>query len=140
MQALALGSLLLAAAIQDPSSTTPARPALLVKIAEDRPSEPLALAKMDVQVQTSGFLAETATTLTFRNGYDRPLEGELVFPLPEGATLSGFALDVGGEMVDGVVVERHEARIAFEKEVRRGVDPGLAEWVKGNNFRTRVWP
>jgi hypothetical protein len=43
-------------------------------------------------------------------------------------------------MVDGVVVEKQEARIAFEKEVRRRVDPGLVEWVQGNNFRTRVWP
>ncbi len=117
-----------------------ARPALLVKIADDRPSESLAVAKMDVAVVISGFLAETTTTLTFRNGYGRALEGELVFPLPEGATLSGYALDVGGELVDGVVVERHEARIAFEKEVRKGIDPGLAEWVQGNNFRTRIFP
>ena len=58
----------------------------------------------------------------------------------KGATLSGYALDVGGELVDGVVVERHEARIAFEKEVRKGIDPGLAEWVQGNNFRTRIFP
>jgi hypothetical protein len=43
-------------------------------------------------------------------------------------------------MVDGVVVERQEARVAFEKEVRRGIDPGLVEWVQGNAFRTRVWP
>jgi tetratricopeptide (TPR) repeat protein len=43
-------------------------------------------------------------------------------------------------MMDGVVVEAREARIAFETEVRRGVDPGLVEWVRGNNFRTRVFP
>ncbi len=122
----------------DPPRQAP--PALLVKIADDRPSEPLRVAKMEVQVSIDGFLAETTTTLTFHNSYHRPLEGELVFPLPEGATLSGYALDVGGELVDGVPVERHEARIAFEKEVRKGIDPGLAEWVAGNNFRTRVFP
>ncbi len=115
-------------------------PALLVKIAENEPSEPLAVAKLDVQVVITGFLSETTTTLTFRNDHDRVLEGELVFPLPEGSTVSGYALDVHGEMVDGVVVERQEARVAFEKEVRKGVDPGLVEWVQGNNFRTRVWP
>ena len=117
-----------------------ARPALLVKVADDQPSESLAVVRMDVAVAISGLLAETTTTLTFRNGDGRALEGELVFPLPEGATLSGYALDVGGELVDGVVVERHEARIAFEKEVRKGIDPGLAEWVQGNNFRTRIFP
>jgi Ca-activated chloride channel homolog len=117
-----------------------ARPALVVKIADDRPSETLAVVRMDVAVAISGLLAETTTTLTFRNSYGRALEGELVFPLPEGATLSGYALDVAGELVDGVAVERHEARIAFEKEVRKGIDPGLAEWVQGNNFRTRIFP
>jgi Ca-activated chloride channel homolog len=123
-----------------PLPPAPARPALLVKTAEDRPSEALAITRMDVRAVVDGFLAETTTTLTFHNGYPRALEGELVFPLPEGATLSGYALDVNGEMVDGVVVEHHEARIAFEKEVRRGIDPGLVEWAQGNNFRTRVWP
>jgi hypothetical protein len=115
-------------------------PALLVTTDPERAPEPLGLTSVDVAVVIDGFLAETTTTLTFRNTYPRVLEGELVFPLPEGATISGYALDVAGEMVDGVAVERHEARIAFEKEVRRGVDPGLVEWVKGNNFRTRVWP
>ena len=42
--------------------------------------------------------------------------------------------------MDGVIVAKDEARVAFETEVRRGVDPGLAEWVRGNNFRTRVYP
>lgn len=113
---------------------------MLVKIGDDRPSEPLSLEKVAIEAVVNGFLAETTMTMTFRSGHDRVLEGELVFPLPEGATVTGYALDVNGEMVDGVVVERHEARIAFEKEVRKGVDPGLVEWVQGNNYRTRVFP
>ena len=106
--------------------TPPRRPpVMLVKISDDKPSEPLTLEKVAIEAVVNGFLAETTMTMTFRSGYDRVLEGELVFPLPEGATVTGYGLDVGGELVDGVVVERHEARIAFEKEVRKGVDPGL---------------
>lgn len=115
-------------------------PALLAKVTGDRPSEPLALAKARYEVVISGFMARTTATLTFRNPQARVLEGELVFPLPEGAAISGYALDIGGELVEGVVVEKERARISFEQEVRRGIDPGLVEWVKGNNFRTRVWP
>ena len=61
---------------------------------------------------------------------------------PAGATVSGYGLDVNGQLVEGVVVEKHQARIVFEKEVRREVviDPGLVEHVRGNNFRTRVYP
>jgi Ca-activated chloride channel family protein len=115
-------------------------PALLARVDEARPAQPLAVARLDARATITAFLSKTSMTLTFRNDLDRVLEGELVFPLPEGATVSGYAIDVRGEMVDGVVVERHEARIAFEKEVRKGIDPGLVEWVQGNAYRTRVWP
>jgi len=117
----------------------PARPpALLVKI-EER-SEPLRLAKVKVEAQIRGQVAETRMTMTFHNPNDRQLAGDLYFPLPEGATVSGYALDIHGVMVDGVVVEKDKGRQVFEKEVRRGIDPGLVEWVKGNNFKTRVFP
>lgn len=115
-------------------------PALLAKVTGDEPSEPLALAKARYEVTVSGFMAKTTATLTFRNPQARVLEGELVFPLPEGSAIAGYALDIDGELVEGVVVEKEKARISFEQEVRRGIDPGLVEWVKGNNFRTRVWP
>ncbi|MBX7185552.1 MAG: DUF2135 domain-containing protein [Vicinamibacteria bacterium] len=135
MQLAMLGVLLASAFSQQIPATTSRPPALLVRIAEEGPSQPLSIEKMEVQVSATAFLAETTTTLTFRNDNTRALEGDLVFPLPEGSTLSGYALDV-----DGVVVEQQKARVVFEAEVRKGVDPGLAEWVKGNNFRTRVWP
>ena len=48
-------------------------------------------------------------------------------------------LDIDGEMIGGVVVENENARISFEKEVRKGVDPGLVEMVKEKIFRTRVY-
>jgi Ca-activated chloride channel family protein len=140
MLPIAIGVLLLTAPSPQ-SLTSPGRPpALLVRMAEEGPSQPLSIEKMDVQVSATAFLAETTTTIVFRNDNARALEGELVFPLPEGATLSGYALDVEGVLVDGVVVEQQKARIVFEQEVRKGIDPGLAEWVKGSNFRTRIWP
>ena len=115
-------------------------PVLLVREDDAAPSTPLVLEQARYDVTVTGLGARTRATLVFRNDLGRVLDGELVFPLPEGALVSGFALDVNGRMTDGVVVEAQEARIAFETEVRRGVDPGLVEWVRGNNFRTRVFP
>jgi tetratricopeptide (TPR) repeat protein len=43
-------------------------------------------------------------------------------------------------MVPGVVCEKEKARVAFENEVRKDVDPGLVEQVKGNLWRTRIFP
>jgi tetratricopeptide (TPR) repeat protein len=121
-------------------SAPPGTPVLIARGEGDEHGTPLQIGSADVQVVIAGFLARTTTTLTFENATSRTLEGELVFPLPEGATISGYGLDVEGEIVDAMVVEAQAARIAFEEEVRRGIDPGLMEWVRGNSFRTRVWP
>lgn len=120
--------------------TPPRRPPAILVTEEGTPPAPLSVERANYEVTVTGFVARTRATLTFRNDRPRVLEGELVFPLPDGALLSGFALDVNGRLVDGVIVEAQQARIAFETEVRKGIDPGLVEWVRGNNFRTRVWP
>ncbi|MHC4887305.1 MAG: VIT domain-containing protein, partial [Planctomycetota bacterium] len=101
---------------------------------------PITLESMKVRASVDGLLTRISTTLTFRNPFDRQVEGELVFPLPQGARVSGYALDVGGVMVDAVPVTRRRARVAFEAEVRRRVDPGLVEWARGNHFKTRIYP
>jgi hypothetical protein len=131
-------SLVVLSALVAPLLAQTAPPALMVE--DNGKSRPLGLTKLDVQVRIHGYVAETATTMTFSNPYPRVLEGDLYFPLPEGATISGYALDINGKMVDGVAVEKHKGREVFESVVRQGVDPGLIEWTKGNNFKTRVFP
>ena len=113
-------------------------PQLITQV--DGKAETLRVSEVEISGRIVGSIAETRITLTFKNPHNRVLEGELCFPLPEGSTISGYALDVNGRMVDGVVVEQKEGRRVFEKIVRRGADPGLVEWVKGNVFRTRVYP
>lgn len=115
-------------------------PAMFVSGAAGKKKEALPLAKVKIEARIFGYLAETRMTLTFSNPHDRALAGDLYFPLPEGATVTGYALDINGVMVDGVVVEKQKARQTFEKIVRQGIDPGIVEWVKGNNFKTRVFP
>jgi len=124
------------------SVTLAQTPQLLVKNPEN-PAEkahPISLTKADVQLLIAGQLCQTTMTLTFSNDGDRVLEGELVFPLPENATVSGYGLDVGGQIVEAVTIEKERARVVFESESRRGIDPGIVEQVQGNNFRTRVHP
>lgn len=100
----------------------------------------MVLEGLEVEAEVVGPLVETRLTMTFRNPHGRLLEGELKLPLPEGAFVCGYALDVNGKMVDGVAVDKDEGRRIFEAVVRRGVDPGLVEWMSGNAFRTRVYP
>lgn len=98
------------------------------------------LASLDVRVHVTGLFAETTQTLSLYNPNDRVLECNLCFPLPDDAVVCGYALDIDGHLVDGVVVPKEEARRIFEAEVRKGIDPGLVEQVQGNVYRTRIYP
>ena len=127
-----------AAQIAVPNLPSLPPPALMVRQG-DR-SRPLKIQKVDIAARVVGHLSETTMTLTFFNPNARVMAGDLYFPLQEGATVSGYALDIDGVMIDGVVVDKDRARQVFEAEVRKGVDPGLVEWTGGSNFKTRIFP
>ncbi len=98
------------------------------------------LQTLDVQVDVTGNIATTKFIMTFKNRTGKILEGELLFPLPDGVTVSHYALDINGKMRDAVPVEKAKATQVFEEIEQRLVDPGLLERVEGNNFRTRIYP
>lgn len=102
--------------------------------------QPIELKDVAIDIAVRGFVATTRIDLTFYNPNARVLEGELVFPLSEGQSITGYALDVNGQLRQGVVVEKETARVAYEETIRRGIDPGLAELTQGNVFRTRLYP
>ena len=90
--------------------------------------------------ETIGSYSSTTIEYMIENRANRILEGEFEFPLQDGESVAGFALDINGTMRDAVVVEKQKGRQVFEEIVRRGVDPGLVEKTEGNNFKTRVYP
>jgi tetratricopeptide (TPR) repeat protein len=98
------------------------------------------LSKLNIDVKVTGTIAITTMEMTFRNKNNRILEGELVFPLPEGISVSRYALDMNGHMREAVPVEKEKATEVFEEIERRRIDPGMLEKVEGNNFRTRIYP
>ena len=105
--------------------------------ADEKPPE---IASYSVEARVNGAFASVRAFMVISNPNGRAIEGNLEFPLPDGASVCGYALDVNGSMTDGVVVKKEKARVAFEKEVKKGVDPGIAEHVKANAWRTRVYP
>lgn len=122
-----------------PQAIARPRPSILVPGPDGRQA-PARLQDLAITVQVVGSLAVTTWDFTLFNPQDRILEGEFVFPLGEGQTVSRFAMDVNGTLREGVVVDKAKGRQAFEEIVRRGVDPGLLEKLEGNVFRARVYP
>lgn len=100
----------------------------------------LPVEEAEVRVRVMNGVAETSVELNFRNESDRMVEGEFVMPLPEGATVSSYALEVQGELRAAVAVEKERARHAYESIKRQMIDPGLVEREAGNVYRTRVFP
>lgn len=116
-------------------------PALKVQQTENEAEKQgVKLKKLNIDVQITGNIATTVMTMTFYNSSNRILEGELTFPMPEGVSISRYALDINGKMREAVPVEKAKATEVFESIERRRVDPGLLEKVEGNNFRTRIYP
>ncbi|ESQ81753.1 hypothetical protein AEAC466_20235 [Asticcacaulis sp. AC466] len=100
----------------------------------------LRISTLDARVDMAGHMAQTTLTITFANTTGATLEGDFSLQLPADAYVTGYALDVNGGMVEGVLQSKFQAREAYEERVRAGVDPGLAEVDARNMFRTHVFP
>lgn len=102
--------------------------------------QPCTISALDVNVHVSGLYASVTETITITNPNRRDISVDIAIPMPDRAIVCGYALDIDGQIIDGVVVPKEKARVAFETEQRRGADPGLVEAVKGNVYQTRVYP
>lgn len=100
----------------------------------------LEIEEASVKVQVTGSVVSTEMELMFRNPTTRMVEGEFVLPLPAGATVSSYALEVNGALREAVAVEKERARVAYETIKRQMIDPGIVERQAGNVYRTRVFP
>jgi len=129
------------AGVAQAQSTKAVRPVWSVPLLQVAGAEqPIALRQARIEGDIQAGIAQTRITLEFHNPNRRVLEGELQFPLAEGQQITGFALDIGGELREAVPVPKERGRQVFEEIARRGVDPGLLEQTAGNQFRLRIYP
>ena len=73
-------------------------------------------------------------------GNGPPIEGWYWFTVQTTATVTGFALETNGVLVEGEVIEKREAAAQYGAAMRQGNDPVLLEWVDGRTYRARVFP
>ncbi|HYW78318.1 MAG TPA: VIT and VWA domain-containing protein, partial [Thermoguttaceae bacterium] len=101
---------------------------------------PLTVGYHKVSVDIRDQIARTVVEESFVNHTDGRLEGVFYFPLPQDASISGFGMWIGDELVEADVVEKQRAREIYETILRERRDPGLLEWTGGNIFKARVFP
>jgi Ca-activated chloride channel family protein len=93
-----------------------------------------------VNVTIEDQVAVTHVEQEFVNEYDWEMEGTYIFPLPEGAAVSEFAMWVDGKRVEGSILQADEARAIYEDIVRRRRDPALLEYVGRGAVQARIFP
>lgn len=94
----------------------------------------------NVTVTIENQVARTKIDQVFVNDSEIVLEGTYIFPLPEDATISDFAMYVDGTRLEGKVLDREQARDIYEGIVRRQRDPALLEYVGRGAFQARIFP
>jgi hypothetical protein len=112
---------------------------LIVNLPDGR-NEPLSIGYHKVSVEIRDQIARTTIEESFVNHTSARLEGVFHFPLPQDASISGFGMWIGDDLVEADIVEKQRAREIYETILREKRDPGLFEWTSGNLFKARVFP
>ena len=102
--------------------------------------QPVELRRIQVDAQIAGLAAATRIEFEVYNPNALALEAELEFPLLEGQSVTGFALDINGEMRPAVPVPKAKGQQVFEDVTRARIDPALLEVTRGQNYKLRIYP
>jgi Ca-activated chloride channel family protein len=110
-----------------------------------RPLPPPVWAPLEVQfVKADARITEqiAATTIEqeFYNPNPRQLEGTFLFPVPRGAHLNKFSMEINGKPVEAELLAADKARGIYEDIVRKLRDPALLEYAGRDLFKVRIFP
>jgi Ca-activated chloride channel family protein len=101
---------------------------------------PLAVRNHDVEVTVKDQHAVTEVDQVFHNPRPHQVEGTYMFPVPEGATVSGFSMWMGDKEVEAELLDADRAREIYTSIVRRMKDPALLEYAGRGMFKARIFP
>jgi len=105
---------------------------------------PFEMLSQKVSVHIHDQIALTRVEQTFRNPTNSIVEGTYKFPLPPGAIMNRFDMEINGRMMTGEIVERQRGRRILQSIIDeylwRMRDPALTEWESGTTFKTRIFP
>lgn len=101
---------------------------------------PLEVRYHHVTARVTGPVAVTEVDQVFYNPGGSRLEGTYLFPIPKGARIDRFEMDVNGTMTAAELLDAAKARGIYEEIVRKMRDPALLEYMGQGLFKVRVYP
>ena len=94
--------------------------------------------QVDLKIQDQ--FAVTTTEQVFYNPSHQRIEGYFAFPVPKGAVVKKFKMEINGRMTEGELLDAGKARKIYEDIVRQMKDPALLEYVEQGLFKVRIFP
>ena len=109
------------------------------------PPRPYAFAPLDVdyvkvRTRITDQVAVTSVDQEFFNPNPARLEGTFVFPVPKGAHIDKFTMEIDGKQVEAELLPAEKARRIYEDIVRKLKDPALLEYAGRDIFKARIFP
>ena len=101
---------------------------------------PLELREEKVTVKIDERIAKTTVEQEFHNPNSTVREGTFFFPVPKGAAIQDFQMEIGGKMVKAELLKADKAREIYTSIVRKMQDPALLEYAEQDLFKVRIFP
>jgi Ca-activated chloride channel family protein len=101
---------------------------------------PLEVSSVKVDTRIDDQVAVTSVDQEFYNPNAARLEGTFVFPIPKGAHLDKFSMEIDGKQVSAELLGAEKARHIYEDIVRKMRDPALLEYAGRDIFKVRIFP
>jgi len=98
------------------------------------------MTRLDYHLDLSDARVELSVEQAFLNQTGAVQEAVYLFPLPRGATATGFELWMNGKPVPAEVLDKDQAAGIYHSIVRRVRDPGLLEYAGQGLLRARIFP
>jgi Ca-activated chloride channel homolog len=101
---------------------------------------PLEVSYVKVNTHINDQVAVTAVDQEFYNPNPARLEGTFVFPIPKGAHINKFTMEIDGKTAEAELLTADKARQIYEDIVRKLKDPALLEYAGREVFKVRIFP
>jgi len=101
---------------------------------------PLEVVYHHVDVKINGNVATTYIDQEFFNPTDILMEGYYIFPIPVGAVINEFSMEINGKLANAELLDAIKAREIYEQIVRQVRDPALLEYTNQGFFKVRIFP
>jgi Ca-activated chloride channel family protein len=130
--------------IVPPETFPPPHRPLIQPPIQPRPPQPVwapletSFTKADIRIRDQ--FATTAIEQEFYNPNARQLEGTFLFPVPKGAQINKFTMEINGKPVEAELLAADKARGIYEDIVRKLKDPALLEYAGRDLFKVRIFP